>query len=163
MRPDKIFVKLNLRSFYTLYGRKNSLLARRKLDKFPYLQYSTITISGPGDTHTHTQTFLFVHSSVVRKWGYKSSGLIKTLEWFLLLDEELIFSPSNTVLIHASTCQLRWLAFFLGNRKSHFTNSHVINYLLHYFILGWGGGGVGEGLFISLMWIDFKTGLSEQL
>lgn len=34
----------------TLYGRKNSLLARRKLDRFPYLQYSTITISGPGDT-----------------------------------------------------------------------------------------------------------------
>lgn len=34
--------------FITLYGRKNSLLARRKLDRFPYLQYSTITISGPG-------------------------------------------------------------------------------------------------------------------
>lgn len=34
----------------TLYGRKNSLLARRKLDRFPYLQYSTITISGPDDT-----------------------------------------------------------------------------------------------------------------
>lgn len=33
---------------YTLYGRKNSLLARRKLDRFPYLQYSTTTISGPG-------------------------------------------------------------------------------------------------------------------
>lgn len=36
----------------TLYGRKNSLLARRKLDRFPYLQYSTTTISGPGDTES---------------------------------------------------------------------------------------------------------------
>lgn len=35
-------------SLGTLYGRKNSLLARRKLDRFPYLQYSTTTISGPG-------------------------------------------------------------------------------------------------------------------
>lgn len=31
----------------TLYGKKNSLLARRKLERFPYLQYSTMTIRGP--------------------------------------------------------------------------------------------------------------------
>lgn len=31
----------------TLYGKKNSLLARRKLERFPYLQYSTITMRGP--------------------------------------------------------------------------------------------------------------------
>lgn len=49
----------------TLYGRKNSLLARRKLDRFPYLQYSTITISGPVDTNTSTVSFY--HESTVGK------------------------------------------------------------------------------------------------
>lgn len=34
-------------SILTLYGKKNSLLARRKLERFPYLQYSTITMRGP--------------------------------------------------------------------------------------------------------------------
>lgn len=45
--PSHIF-KVCSGSLGTLYGRKNSLLARRKLDRFPYLQYSTTTISGPG-------------------------------------------------------------------------------------------------------------------
>lgn len=160
MRPDKIFVKLNLRSFYTLYGRKNSLLARRKLDKFPYLQYSTITISGPGDTHTHTQTFLFVHSSVVRKWGYKSSGLIKTLEWFLLLDEELIFFPLKHRSYSCVYLPAEMIGLFFGKQEEpfHKLTCHKLSIALLHF-----GVGVGEGLFISLMWIDFKTGLSEQL
>ncbi len=44
----------------TLYGRKNSLLARRKLDRFPYLQYSTITMSGPGKCiQFECQLFIF--------------------------------------------------------------------------------------------------------
>lgn len=70
----------------TLYGRKNSLLARRKLDRLPYLQYSTTTISGPKDVDSLIKAVWYEHSTF-----YNVFQVFKELLTTCLKEWQLVF------------------------------------------------------------------------